>query len=627
MSVIRILPEAVSNRIAAGEVIERPASIVKELVENALDANATRIVVSVERGGRSLVRVVDNGCGMDSEDALLCLEAHATSKIRDPEDIENIHTLGFRGEALPSIASVTRFTLQSRTQDAIEGTEVIVEGGVISQVQSTGCAPGTAITARNLFYNMPARRKFLRTIATEESHIQEMVLTQALAHPDVAFELNFDDRQVLAVRPGGNIRTRAAMLLGRDLVRSMLNVSHQQDGIRVTGLVARPGVTRSGRKEQRTFVNGRAIEADTIYYAIRDAYHTMVMKGRFPPVLLFLQMDPQAIDINVHPAKREVRFREMRKVGDAVGEAVRRALRGLITGEEFDPGPTRQSTSPPPQTPLRQANLPDLTRQALTGSMTGAASPSVGAASEPTQPPPEPPPTPPSPDQPAQPIPPAKADEHAPPPPPPPPEPITTGEPAESTDHQQELANLQVLGQLADQYLLAEGANGLVLIDQRAAHERILFEQLLAQSRDGESHRQGLLMPVTIDLGPADAEVLKQNLPHFQELGFDVEPFGNNTFIINAVPPHFPQENVRRLVRQILDDLEQSPSGRKRLDQRWIAASATQAAVQARRLEVKEVSQLLQRLARTELPYVCPRGRPTMINLSYQELEKRFGRR
>ncbi|MDP6449809.1 MAG: DNA mismatch repair endonuclease MutL, partial [Lentisphaeria bacterium] len=347
MSIIRILPEDVSNRIAAGEVIERPASVVKELVENALDAGTTRLTIQVDRGGRSLVRVIDNGCGMDAEDALMCLEAHATSKIRERTDIGDIRTLGFRGEALPSIASVTRFQLRTRPQDADEGTEVNVTGGVIQNVGPTGCAPGTTVQVRNLFFNLPARKKFLRSIATEESHIQEIVQLLAFAHPEVSFDLFFDDRSILSVQGGSDMRTRAAMLLGRETVAAMVPVDHTDDHIHVTGFAARPGLTRSTRRDQRTFVNGRPVTADGIHFAIRDAYHSMVMKGRYPPVLLFITLPPDRVDINVHPAKREVRFREHRQVGEVVSAGIRQALRGLSQPEIIpSPSPAQPQMMP-----------------------------------------------------------------------------------------------------------------------------------------------------------------------------------------------------------------------------------------------------------------------------------------
>ena len=289
MSTIRILPEEVSNRIAAGEVVERPSSIVKELVENSLDAGATQISIHTNRGGRTLIRVVDDGFGMDPEDALLCLEAHATSKIRTAQDIESINSFGFRGEALPSIASVSHLELRTRKADSELGSEVLVDGGVIKSVAEVGCAPGTSITVKTIFYNLPARRKFLRNVNTEEFHIQETVLLSALANPKVGFQLTFDTKPVVAVQANNDLFTRARMLLGKETMASMLPIDYTEEEMRISGFIARPGLSRTSRREQRTFVNGRPIVADTIYYAIREAYHTLVMKGAIPTLLTFFR--------------------------------------------------------------------------------------------------------------------------------------------------------------------------------------------------------------------------------------------------------------------------------------------------------------------------------------------------
>ncbi len=597
MSIIRILPEDVSNRIAAGEVVERPASVVKELVENALDAGTTRLTIQVDRGGRSLVRVIDNGCGMDAEDALMCLEAHATSKIRERTDIGDIRTLGFRGEALPSIASVTRFQLRTRPHDADEGTEVNATGGVIQNVGPTGCAPGTTVQVRDLFFNLPARKKFLRSIATEESHIQEIVQLLAFAHPEVSFDLSFDDRTVLSVQGGSDLRTRAAMLLGRETVAAMVPVDHTDDHIQVTGFAARPGLTRSTRRDQRTFVNGRPVTAGGIHFAIRDAYHSMVMKGRYPPVLLFITLPPDRVDINVHPAKREVRFREHRQVGEVVGAGIRQALRGMP-----QPGivPSPEAAQPQMMPPAAPVILPSAAPD-----MAGAAE-TVSTSAVPSMPP----------------SPPAAACPEA---PPPPPMPATTSITAADPD---ELPRLRVIGAITDLYLLAEGSTGLVLIDQHAAHERVMFERILQQAQSKDGTGQGLLIPITIDLSAADANALRENLDAMASLGFAIEDFGGNSFIVSAVPAHFPQENVAGMLRDIIDDLRDGLLRERRADESAIAMAACKAAVKAHdHLAASEIDKLLEALGDTQLPYTCPHGRPTMINISFAELEKRFGRR
>ncbi len=614
MSSIRILDEDVSNRIAAGEVVERPASIVKELVENALDAEADRVSISVERGGRSLVRVVDNGCGMDAEDAVLCLEAHATSKIRTTQDIDNIGTLGFRGEAIPSIASVSRFTLRTRRHNEDEGTEVTVNGGVINNVTSVGCAPGTSVTVRNLFYNMPARRKFLRAISTEEGHIHEIALVLALANPQIGVELTFDQRAMFAVQPGQDLRTRAAMLLGRDTMEAMLEVDYEDSGIRVTGFTARPGLTRSSRKDQRVFVNGRPVWNSITNNAVREAYHTLVMKGRYPPALLFVQLDPGMVDINVHPAKREVRFRDGRSVGRVVATAVQNALRHLaaeppaandVPLQDIPPAPAMQplltDVAPPrPITPIidNASALPQ--PEPLPDSET--ASESAAPATTPAAPAEIPPIV--------------EADERR------------AAGTAVSAATQNEIIGLRILGTLGRAYVLAESRDGLVLIDQHAAHERVMFERFLRQARETDGASQQLLIPVTMEVSAADARVLRKYNDELSKLGFEIENFGGNTFIVAAIPPHFPQENIVGILRDILDDLEEGTLGRRRPDEHQLATAACKAAVKAHDdLSRLEIDTLLEQLVKTEMPYTCPHGRPTMIKISYQELEKRFGRR
>ena len=628
MSNIRILPEDVSNRIAAGEVVERPASVVKELIENSLDAGATQISIHVNKGGRTLIRVVDDGCGMDSEDTLLCLEAHATSKIRTAEDIERIASFGFRGEALPSIASVSHLELRSRQADSETGTEVLVDGGVIKSVEEIGCAPGTSVAVKTIFYNLPARRKFLRSANTEEFHIQETVLTSALANPKVGFQLTLDARPVVSVQGNNDLTTRATMLLGKEAMSSMLAIDYTEEEIHISGFIARPGLSRTSRRDQRTFVNGRPIDAETIYYAIRDAYHTLVMKGRYPPVLLFVKLDPNLLDINVHPAKREVRFHNSRLIGRIVGDGIRRALRGIVMPPTFPVGPIGRTKGAQYQKPSPSQTPPMLLAGGLS---TGdhLAPERINAAS-------------------------SREDDEV---------NFRAGCQSEtamktttSTHHQETnhvtlktdysvegqekssvsvsaadkdlISHLRVIGTISELFLVAEGRDGMVLVDQHAAHERVLFEKVLKEMKNKDGIKQGLLIPVTIDFSNADTDILKKNLQHLAKLGFEIEHFGGNTFIVNAMPAHFPQENITGMLLDILDDLRDSPFGSKRVDEAKIAQIACKAAVKARdHLKDTEISKLLAELAATELPYTCPHGRPTMINISFKELEKRFGRR
>ena len=630
MSKIRILPEETANRIAAGEVVERPASVVKELVENSIDAGAKKITVRTENGGRKVIQVSDDGCGMDNDDAMLAIEAHATSKINESYDIDRITTLGFRGEALPSIAAVSRLRLQTREHDQVAGVELVVNGGTLRDFRDCGCAPGTDIQVRNLFFNLPARRKFLRRPATEDRHIQEAVLLQALGHPEISFELDMNGQTALLA--GRNIDTgpRIAMLLGKDTFKAMIPVDYREAGIHITGYIARPGITRSKRREQRAFVNGRPAESGSIYYGLREAYHTLVMKGRYPPVVLYLEMPPEQVDVNVHPTKREVRFRDGRLVAQLVSAAVRRALRDYAagdvqskhshvasqnterqhaTGEMQPPGTERQfpewtpaginattvpaAHSPPPiSTAVPGAKLAD---RAVHAQTSNSASSLSGQPSQTQQ---------------------TEYDASG-----------ATG-PSPSAATRNELQNLRVLGVYKALYLIAEGPSGLVLIDQHAAHERILFEKLLtaAKARDGVS--QPLLIPVTVELAPSDADILVNNQEHFSKLGFGIEPFGGGTFMINAIPAHFPQENVTGMVQDIVDELRDGTGRAPRADEVRVAQAACKHAVKAEDpLAPDEINQLIKDLAQAEMPYTCPHGRPVMINIPDSELQKRFGRR
>lgn len=611
MSQIRILSDSLANRIAAGEVIERPASVVKELVENSLDAGATRIAVKITQGGQRLIQVSDDGCGMGREDAMLCIEPHATSKIQNEADIERISTLGFRGEALPSIASVSRFQLQTRVPDEMSGTEVLVENGALRDVRDCGCPEGTIVRIEHLFAAVPGRRKFLQSPPTEEGHIHESVLMQAFGNPEVAFELTMNGREAVRANRAPDLGTRIAMLLGRDVFSAMIEVDYEEAGIQVSGYIARPGLTRSSRREQRLFVNGRPAAANTVYYGIRDAYHTMVMKGRYPPVVLRIQLDPERVDVNVHPAKREVRFREAHLVGKVVTAAVGRALRELA-GESGAPvpvpsGPFAGGGASFPAfefgSTIEQQRLPLNTFPPLTSAPAGQngqdTSPVPDAIEDPTG-----------------------ASQ------PPPPAPVVSSDgTSPSAATRSEITALRVLGRLGDHYLVAEGSNGLVLVDQHAAHERVLFEQLLATARGKPGLQQQLLLPVTIDLTPDDAGLLRTHVERFQKLGFCLEPFGGNTFLITAVPSRFPEENVTGLVRDILDDLREGAEPSAKAGEIRIAQAACRHAVRVNDpLTDEEIARLLEDLARAEMPYTCPHGRPVMINITFAELLKRFGR-
>jgi DNA mismatch repair protein MutL len=597
MSRIRLLPEILASQVAAGEVIERPASVVKELVENSIDAGARKIEVSVRRGGISLIRVVDDGCGMDRDDALLSLERHATSKIRTSADLAAIATLGFRGEALPSIASVSRFRLTTREPAAIAGTEIIVAGGKIETVRDGGEAPGTQIEVRSIFYNLPARRKFLRSENTESRNIEHQLHLQATGHPEIAFVFVRDERVVFQLPAVANLHDRIRDLHGKELVDRLLAVEEpaKNGSIRIRGLIGQAGVSRQSRAQQLVFVNGRAVENPLLTAALREGYHTALMKGQFPVTFLFLDLDPAAVDVNVHPAKREVRFRDPNSVREAVVETVRRTLESgrqewqqqfqkpVAVAGIVDPGPppasltlSSEPASPMPATterlPLRHTQ-PNESPSAL------------------------------------------------------PPAPEWNNQPAVAAAASQQF---QIIGVLNKLYVLMENQEGLVLVDQHAAHERILFEELRRRMEEQGVPSQRLLLAQTFELAPRDAEWVERNTSTLQKMGIGIEPFGQNAFKIDSLPTFLDVADPVSFMRKVIDGLKSASNGSSamRLGEEMIAKTVCRHAVKANDpLRYLEVEKLITDLLECDLPYCCPHGRPTMIQISHAELEKKFGRK
>jgi len=587
MSRIALLSEEVASQVAAGEVIERPASVVKELVENSLDAGARRIEVMIRRGGSSMIRVADDGTGMDRDDALLCLERHATSKIRTGLDLAAISTLGFRGEALPSIASVSRFRLTTREHGALAGTDLAVNAGKIEYVRDGGDAPGTQIEVRSLFYNLPARRKFLRTENTESSHVEHQLHLQAIGHPETGFVLINDERLIHQLPPAANLIERIRDLRGSDLAAELLEVADEETGgIRLRGFIGKPGVSRSSRGQQLVFINGRAVENPTVNFALREGYHTALMKGQYPVTFLFVDMDPATVDVNVHPAKREVRFRDPNEVRDLLVERIRHAIEGgraqwsatFRVPERATPEAPQESA--PPLIPVRE----QVTLRQDWAALPVQSTPAVSSTPSTPSPPPAPRPD----------------------------------------------ADFRILGVLGRLYILMENADGLVLVDQHAAHERILFEELRRRMETQGVPAQRLLMPVTMQLAPRDSDWVAQNLDTLQKMGIGIESFGPATWKIDALPQFLKASDPAPLFREIIDELRQTSAttSRMRLGEDVIATTVCRHAVKAHDvLRDPEMVRLVQDLLRCELPYCCPHGRPTMIQISYGELERKFGRK
>jgi DNA mismatch repair protein MutL len=601
MSRIRLLPDTVASQVAAGEVVERPASVVKELIENSIDAGARKIEIMIHRGGISLVRVVDDGSGMDRDDALLSLERHATSKIRSAADLHAIGTLGFRGEALPSIASVSRFRLTSREPDAVAGTEVIVNGGKIDIVRDGGEAPGTQVEVRSLFYNLPARRKFLRSENTESRNIEHQIHLQAIGHPQIGFTLVRDDRLVLQLPTTATLSDRIRDLYGPSLLERLIEISgNASSKIQTSGFIGQAGLSRQTRAQQLFFVNGRAIESGLITAAVREGYHTALMKGQYPVTFLFLTLDSGAVDVNVHPAKREVRFRDPTAVRDAIVLSVRQTLeRGRIEWQEKFRAPV-SSTLTEIKIPAPAMAQPQL--EAAVGHE------NIGGRYRPA--------------------------EFAPPPHFVPDNRRESGVAGVDSDTTRRTATVpqqfQIIGVLNKLYVLMENADGLVLVDQHAAHERILFEELRRRMEEQGVPAQRLLLPQTIDLPPRDADWIERNMSILQKMGIGIESFGPNTFKIDSLPSFLNVSDPTQFMRKVIDDLKSASnnSSAMRLGEEMIAKTVCRHAVKANDpLGYLEVEKLVQDLLECDLPYCCPHGRPTMIQISLAELEKKFGRK
>ena len=634
MSSIRILPAQLAGRIAAGEVIERPASVIKELVENSIDAGATRIRVITEQGGQRLMQVIDDGKGMDREDAMLCLEAHATSKISEDGDVGNIHTLGFRGEALPSISSVSRFEIMTRQADCLNGTRVTVNNGVIADVSDCGCAPGTSIRVAYLFGNLPVRRKFLKGPTTEDEFIHEMLLMLALSRPGIAFELTQNNRDVMRIPANTNIADRIKMLLGRDAFDAMLPVEHTENGIHVYGYISKPGFTRSNRRDQRIIINHRAAAADTVYFAIRDAYDTLILRGRYPGVVLYIDLADDRVDVNVHPSKREVRFREPAIVSATVATALRSALRGMVSGAPEQTNANAMAHGDAIAAQQQQLNSPQI-------SFTGPAASieiTPHEAENIDTPAPPPPVSIASPAsisfQPIQaPLPFAPIDTI-----PEPKEPVAphvtqtyTDTPSAISATTPEVSNTssavgsyQLHGRLGKEYLLAECDTGLIVVNIRTAMQRILFERMLANLREQKIVRQQLLLPLTISLSPDESRLMGRELEHFNALGYTIEPFGDNAFLLTAIPANMQDSDLRNAIHDILSDLRRSSVTNR--------GSAVHLAQIACRYTIgkcdpsarEEQEAIIRELMHCEMPYADPNGLPTMLHISYSELSKRF---
>lgn len=596
MSKIKILPEILSNKIAAGEVVERPASIVKELVENALDANSSRIMIEVEKGGRSLIRVSDNGVGMSRDDAMLSLERYATSKIYTDGDLFAINTLGFRGEALPSIAAVSEFCLVTRDKTSLSGTEIIVHGGTIKKVSEIGAPQGTMVTAERLFFNMPARRKFLKTITTEMGHIVDAITKIALGWPVVQFRLTHNGKLVKNWPTTGDPVDRIVDVLGIDIKNDLYKIELSENDLSITGWISSNRNTRRTSRGIYIYVNGRVVRDRIIQHALFEGYSGRLMKGQFPLAVLFIRVPYDQVDVNVHPAKHEVRFAHQKNVHEAVRKAVAKALHhaelsGWAAPESGTNRPSVEKSGifePTADFEILERKRKDPPYREMGAFASFRPEFSLNKDSSLAQ--------------------------------------TTVQTPLWE---KKRFGDLRVIGQFRDMYILCESGDALILIDQHAAHERILFEQLKNRFKDAKKTSQKLLIPETIDLGYREAKILERLMPNLIDLGLEIAPFGGDTFVVKAVPLLLKNKEIKPLVIEMVEKIAQIgfSSGMETVLDQCLELMACHGAIRAnQKLSDKEIRELLHQLDTCDQPSNCPHGRPTWIRWSVKDLEKLFKR-
>jgi len=601
---IVVLPADLTNKIAAGEVIERPASIVKELLENALDAGATDIVVELQRGGCESIRVIDNGEGLDPEDAVLAFSRYATSKIYQFDDIYQVHSFGFRGEALPSIASVSRVEMVTKRKGALAGVRIIVEAGEIKEISETGCREGTSIYVRDIFGPVPVRRKFLKSEPTEQGHCLDVVSRLALSHPALSLKVEANGREILNVPATGETGERLALVLGTDFLDQMVSLSGKRNGVALRGFASRPSLTRANARNIFPFVNKRFIRDHLVNHAVMTAYRNIIEAKRYPAVVLLLEVPSQDVDVNVHPAKMEVRFREPKAVYETIVEILTASLNGAPLGMPGEAA-TNYSVLRTPSAPrtFSPVNYRARVEEAL--KRYTIASPTPKTAFETTW---------------------SRRE---------------TGEmdslaldPAERREEHPPVMNfsdLHYIGQFMESYLIFSAPYQLIIVDQHAAHERLIFENLKMKSLKSGNHcsSQRLLIPEVISLPPRDYSLLMDCLPILQECGFEIEPFGKDTVVVKSLPLLFYQGEAKRLINDFLADFaERESASFEDKKEKIFAFLACKGAVKANhKLTPVEVAALCKDLDAVPNVLSCPHGRPILISQTLADLEKMFKRR
>lgn len=609
MSKIKVLPEVLANKIAAGEIVERPASVVKELLENSLDAGAHSLFVAVEAGGKKKIIVRDDGEGMTQDDAILAFEHHATSKLRTAEDLSSISTLGFRGEALPSIASISRLTLRTRWEglpEAAPGAEVEIQGGTMKSVKEISWDKGTEITVRDLFFNMPGRRKFLRAHDTELGHITRLATHYSLAHPGLRFVMESEGRKLIDAVAVSSLRERIYQLFGDDFLKNLVEIFGEAGDLKVHGFASSPHEQRTNAYSQFFYVNRRMVRDKVMTSAVRQAYLNTMPSSAYPVVLLFVELPCDQIDVNVHPAKTEVRFREQSLVHDLIRDTIHRALVGVRSIPSFDhrvetPERILGGLAPAVQNSdhfglLQPPVAPDPFQRAFNYPLREVAQPPAPVA-----------------------------DHHAlrmrPE--------MLLGSPMEEAPQSFRPAELRILGQIQDSYIIACDRDGLLIIDQHVAHERVLYEKFALAMRHDSVETQGLLVPATMELAPHQVALLHRALQELNRNGFKVEYFGGNTVLLRGVPAIAGEADCSSLIAEILEglDMEDRTLDVERVRDRIAVSTACRAAIKVHTpLTPEKMRWLLDELGKTRIPTNCPHGRPIMLRFSLYEIERNFGR-
>ena len=586
---VRLLSPETIGKIAAGEVVERPVSVVKELIENAIDAGATEIAVEIEEGGSRLIRVSDNGSGMDAASLELAVQRHATSKLASFDDLDTLHTLGFRGEALPSIGAVARLEISTAQPDANAGSRILLDFGTVSAVRPIAARAGTTVVVEGLFANVPARRKFLRQPGTESTYISRLIGAYACERSDIRWSLVSDGRRMLSTDGQGDDIAAAIGVYGTELAGAALPLEpldHEAavDGVEVSGWVSSPRVTRSHRQAMFFFVNGRMVQHRALQYALEEAYHSLIMVGRHPLTMVRIAVDPREVDVNVHPTKAEVKFADERAVARAVSRATHQALlqqtQDILPEVRFSGGPGFHRP-----TPISQVSFPDI--GTMPGMREPVALPEVHRSQLPAE------------------------------------DPASATTPA----HPSGVPMMRVLGQVGGTYIIAEGPDGLFMIDQHAAHERIMYEKIQDQMAAKAVDRQPMLDPLVVELSPEELTAFERSSEELNEIGFEIERFGEQSVAIRAIPAIVQRVDIAERIHDILHELADGGAGTSWLDSVAISAACHTSIRAGQALSLPEMRELVAQLERTRQPRACGHGRPTMLHMSQTELERQFSRR